>query len=581
MTPDCTLTTANFYFNDSTRKIEDCLENMKLLLSIPCYLVIFCNKILYPSIKAIRDSFGFLDRTYYIVQEFSEIWTYQYYNQVKDNREKYWPTRDPRTGVESHLITCNKFDFVLQSITLNPFNTSKFGWIDSNLGKNGIKISEEFNPEYLIDILKNINDNFRIQIMGVEDKKYKLIENKKEYYEQYRWVVCGCLFTLSSSKIKILERLKELFITSTNCGVGHGEEMLYLEILDEYYDEIDRAYGDYRQILHNFIKPVRNYNYIFYNIVQKYLNLNYHKECYDCCSKIIKVIESGKYEIDYELYVKFLFSQFVASYYHKNKESRSIANKILNLSHENNNFSQEFNKAKHFYLSQLKHSLNYKYIFLIIDSDNLPYYEYNRNIIKKYHNNDEIKSIFIRFDKSINDIKIKNDTMYIPGNESYIPGILEKTLIAMHYCYDNFNFDYIVRTNLSSFWNYKLLKEQNFDKKNYIGALIGEHNGIKFPAGSGFILSKDMVELCIKNKDKFDYSLPDDVSFGKFFYENDKIIKANPRYDFLTNLNEINEEDIKSILEKKHFHYRVMGSYGMNRNYDKFIFELLYKYIYE
>jgi len=358
MIPDCTLTTANFYLNDSIRKIEDCVENMRSLLSIPCYLVIFCNRVIYPSIKVIRDSFGFLDRTYYIVQEFSEIWTYQYYNQVKTNREKYWPTRDPRTGIESHLITCNKFDFVLQTIFRNPFNTSKFGWIDSNLGKNGIKISEEFKPEYVIDILKNINENFRIQIMGVEDKKYKLIENKKEYYEQYRWVVCGCLFTLSSSKTKILERLKELFIISTNCGVGHSEEMLYLEVLDEYYDEIDRAYGDYRQILHNFIEPTRNYNYIFYNIVQKYLNFYYHKECYDCCSSVITFMERDKYKINYEWFIKFLFAQYVSSYYYKNEEAKEIANKILKLNNENEYFSREFDKSKDFYISQLRYSLD-------------------------------------------------------------------------------------------------------------------------------------------------------------------------------------------------------------------------------
>ena len=35
-------------------------------------------------------------------------------------------------------------------------------------------------------------------------------------------------------------------------GYGHGEEMLYLEILDEFYDDIERSYGDYGQIINNY-----------------------------------------------------------------------------------------------------------------------------------------------------------------------------------------------------------------------------------------------------------------------------------------------------------------------------------------
>ena len=39
-----------------------------------------------------------------------------------------------------HLITINKFDFVLQTTEINPFHTSKFGWIDCLLRRpNGIQ----------------------------------------------------------------------------------------------------------------------------------------------------------------------------------------------------------------------------------------------------------------------------------------------------------------------------------------------------------------------------------------------------------------------------------------------------------
>ena len=85
--------------------------------------------------------------TKYIQIELEDLWTYQFLQKVKENRQAYWPTRDERTSAESHIICCNKFDFVLETMTINPFNTTHFGWIDAYLGdgKNGLRICEEYN----------------------------------------------------------------------------------------------------------------------------------------------------------------------------------------------------------------------------------------------------------------------------------------------------------------------------------------------------------------------------------------------------------------------------------------------------
>ena len=78
---------------------------------------------------------------------------------------------------------------------LNPFNTSKFGWIDSNLKPNCAKICENYEKNMLLKILSNSrSDKFHLQILNVCDKKYKEKGHKKEMYQQYRWIVCGCLF---------------------------------------------------------------------------------------------------------------------------------------------------------------------------------------------------------------------------------------------------------------------------------------------------------------------------------------------------------------------------------------------------
>ena len=55
--------------------------------------------------------------------------------------------------------------------------------------------------------------------------------------------------------------------------------MFYLEILDEFYDEIHRSYGDYGQILNNFLSPTKNIEYVYHIIIQNFKNAGYEDAC--------------------------------------------------------------------------------------------------------------------------------------------------------------------------------------------------------------------------------------------------------------------------------------------------------------
>ena len=159
--PDCTIVTSCFNFtgiHDGSRSLEECVINMKTLLEIPCYIVIYTDKICYDAIKKLRDDFELSILTHYIIKEdISEIESYMYNDLVKENRRKYHPTKDARTCSESHLLCCNKFQFVLNIMRENPFNTKKFGWIDSNLRNNCEKICMNYEKNMLLKIMNIIN----------------------------------------------------------------------------------------------------------------------------------------------------------------------------------------------------------------------------------------------------------------------------------------------------------------------------------------------------------------------------------------------------------------------------------------
>ena len=85
-------------------------------------------------IKNKRDELNLGLLTHYIVMDVEDLNVFKYRQNVIENRQKYHPTKDERTCPESHLVCSSKFELVLKTIELNPFNTSKFGWIDSNVG---------------------------------------------------------------------------------------------------------------------------------------------------------------------------------------------------------------------------------------------------------------------------------------------------------------------------------------------------------------------------------------------------------------------------------------------------------------
>ena len=357
--PDCTLVTACYdlsRFNDNCRKLEDSIKNMDSLLKTPCYLVIFTDNILYEKVYNIRNGYGLNHLTMYVTKEIEELNIYKYIDIVKSNREKYHPTKDARTCPESHLICCSKFDFVLEIIYKNPFNTSKFGWIDSNVGVNFSKICTDYKNNKLLNVLDNATEKFHIQILNVQEQKFKKTEHLREYYEKYRWVVCGCLFVTGKKiGIKILNDLNSVVMKHTMLGYGHGEEMFYLEILDKHYNDIVRSYGEYNTIINNLVKLTTGINYIYSVIMLRYLQYKFYKECIVCCEQVISAYDSYAIEMEYELYFNTYFTLYLATYYVDVRKAKDIVNKIFELAEKNPYFKKEFNKNKNYYYEQFKY----------------------------------------------------------------------------------------------------------------------------------------------------------------------------------------------------------------------------------
>lgn len=173
---------------------------------------------------------------------------------------------------------------------------------------------------------------------------------------------------------------------------------------------------------------------------------------------------------------------------------------------------------------------NGEIINLILYSEEKPCYIQMRKLLSSYLKSRDIEHYFYCFRETQNeDFILDDDILYIKGKETYIPGILDKTLLALKYISTK-SFKYVVRSNVSSFVNFNMLKELlDKDVFDYGGTIqygfnqIGINNGDIFIGGQCLIFSKPFVNLMIENKDKImSYNRIDDQSIGLFYIDNCK-----------------------------------------------------------
>ena len=182
---------------------------------------------------------------------------------------------------------------------------------------------------------------------------------------------------------------------------------------------------------------------------------------------------------------------------------------------------------------------------------------------------DDIRTLYYYNDSKLDSIKIYNDEIFLPCGGG-VDKIGYKILLSFEYILNNIEFDYVFKTNCSSYINKKLLKNlaKDMPRNKLYAGFLGYHDGIKFISGAGNLISKDLVELILNNKDKWNHSLMEDVAIGKILMDN------NISFYPLDRVSIVNGIDNDKLNTKCH-HYRCKND--NNREIDIMIMKELYK----
>lgn len=241
-----------------------------------------------------------------------------------------------------------------------------------------------------------------------------------------------------------------------------------------------------------------------------------------------------------------------------------------------------------FFLSNL-FSKELKTLVLIIASDDAPLYVEHQRLWKEYMNSDpdHFKCYFLKGDlKQEREVKISEDTIWCKLPESaQLPGLLDKTILALESIENLGEYDYVFRTNLSSFINFHKLHTYLTLMPRF-GCYSGLHHGkydVFYPrgwvCGAGIILSKDLAEVLVDNKDKVlnmklenGYNI-DDVAISCLMADYNIPIISSPTIE-IYNLDtwEFLEKNLTLLSQAPYFHYRIKLS-----DCDRLLYESMIK----
>jgi len=205
------------------------------------------------------------------------------------------------------------------------------------------------------------------------------------------------------------------------------------------------------------------------------------------------------------------------------------------------------------------------------DEDYEKMYKLTRDYYKTFKH---VKTIYYKYNEDISsDFTLKGDILDIKGKETYVPGILEKTLRAFNIVSKN-EFDYLVRSNISTIVNFDLLADYLSENpigyggglKNVLhqldesaGIVDDKYFGTEYASGTSIILSKNTLTDVLKFKDDIKKTFIDDVAIGIFVDEN---LDITPKYVPISRFVSIPNENgnaskiIDLIKDKNYIFYR-------------------------
>jgi hypothetical protein len=212
----------------------------------------------------------------------------------------------------------------------------------------------------------------------------------------------------------------------------------------------------------------------------------------------------------------------------------------------------------------------YKAILLVLASDNTELYRQFKQVYEHYiDSNPNVKVLFV-YGRDVS-FDVKPYDLVYDVEENYYPGMITKTVRAFEHINRSYDYDFLVRTNLSTFWDInRLCKRLNrlpttqcasgtFRQCVYKGRRSPE-----YIAGVNLVVSRDVVQHFIDHQDRLiEWDLPEDWALSQLLLDDGiKLIQSRPgAIHFMDKFTSFDEakvlSEVAAAQQMNHDHFRI------------------------
>ncbi len=214
-----------------------------------------------------------------------------------------------------------------------------------------------------------------------------------------------------------------------------------------------------------------------------------------------------------------------------------------------------------------------KIIFLILSSDKYPSPLNEKKQEETWVREAENSGNKVFFYKGGANELLDKNYLYLNSGDG-LKDIGYKTIDALKWVKKNYRFEYLVRSNSSTYVNFNEIEKRfvNFNSETplYAGRTTNFKNQFNYAHGSCIILNEASVFKILEHEYSWDHRLIDDSALGKLFHKNDINLIHNEIFH-------VNSKILKGDFNKNEVAYRCkMELSGYPRYLDKYFIQLVH-----
>lgn len=267
-------------------------ENAVSTMCLPYNLVVYCEESNLETLKAMRPAY-LASKTKYILRNFDELkigdGTFAEHRvKIQENRKKHPYNFDNRNTASYYLFCLSRYLMLKETIDDNSFGSTHFAWINICIERMGYK-----NVQRLDEALAVKRDRF--STCYIDYIPESLVKNTPEYYKWGRCSMCSGFFTGNAEYMwKACDKIQQKFLEYLAAGYGHADEQLFSPVYFENKELFEHYYGDYRQMITNYVFIYDAAEPPIYNFIRNSYKHGDLDKCREACEFVWRSIQAGK-----------------------------------------------------------------------------------------------------------------------------------------------------------------------------------------------------------------------------------------------------------------------------------------------